>query len=83
MRDKVYFDIESSNKEQVADRAPVTFPTFMYDSMIMQYGLFSVSIKVLMQLANGLKTVNSSTPFGYMLAQVCGLAKPRLRSDEI
>ena len=27
----------------------------MYDSMLMQYGLYKIAIKMLMQLTNGLK----------------------------
>lgn len=38
MQDKVYRDIENESGP-VAQRLAVPFPTFMYDSMIMQYGL--------------------------------------------
>jgi len=34
MQDKVYFDLENENGP-VAERAPVSFPSFMYDTMLM------------------------------------------------
>jgi len=39
MQDKVYFDLELENAP-LAERQPVSFPTFMYDSLLMQYGLY-------------------------------------------
>ena len=39
MQDKVYFDLELGNAP-LAERQPVSFPTFMYDSLLMQYGLY-------------------------------------------
>lgn len=49
----------------------------------MHYGLYSIAMKVLMQLVNGLRSVDSTTPWGFMIAQSCGLVKPPLRADEI
>ena len=54
MQDKVYLDLENMNGP-IQDRLPVSFPTFMYDTLLMQYGLINLSIKILMQLINGLK----------------------------
>jgi hypothetical protein len=34
MQDKVYHDLENENGP-IAERMPVTFPTFMYDSLLM------------------------------------------------
>lgn len=51
--EKVYTDIELS-RGPVDQRLPDPFPNFMYDQVLVQYGLYSVSIKVLMQLVNGL-----------------------------
>lgn len=57
MQDKVYADLEAFQSTSIIDRCPVSFPTFLYDTMIMQYGMMSISIKVLMQLVNGLKSI--------------------------
>jgi hypothetical protein len=54
MQDKVYRDIENETGP-FAQRQAQPFPTFMYDSMIMQYGLQQIAIKVIVQLTNGLK----------------------------
>jgi hypothetical protein len=83
IQDKAFYDIEAANSAQIADRAPVTFPTFMYDSLIMQYGLYNIAIKVLMQLVNALKLMDHNSPWGYSVAQTLGLALPRLRNDEV
>lgn len=66
MQDKVYFDLENEGKS-IQERQPVSFPTFMYDSMLMQYGLYKISVKMLMQLTNGLTTEHLNQPFGFML----------------
>ena len=66
-QDKVYFDLEIFSTH-VTDRVSVSFSSFMYDNVIMQYGLYSISIKVLMQLVNSLQTMNSNTPYGYMIS---------------
>ena len=82
IQDKVYFDLEIQSGP-VQERKPVSFATFMFDSMLMQYGLYNIAIKILMQMVNGLKVMTSNTPFGYLIAQVCGLALPKLRQDEV
>lgn len=48
IQDKVYADLEASHSVLIMERCPVSFPTFMYDSMIMQYGIMNIAIKVLM-----------------------------------
>jgi len=47
MQDKVYFDLENQSGP-VADRLSAPFSNFMYDSLIVHYGLYSIAIKVLM-----------------------------------
>ena len=79
MQDKVYYDLEVATGP-IAERTPTSFATFMYDSMLMQYGLYSIAIKVLMQMVNGLRSLTPNTPFGYMIAQVCGLALPKIET---
>lgn len=46
----------------------------MYDSLLMQYGLYSIAIKVMMQLVNGLKNVDVIQPYAYNLKSVLGLS---------
>lgn len=82
MQDKVYYDLENESGS-IAERQPVSFPTFMYDSLLMQYGLYQISIKILMQLSNGIKLVKDVQPFGFLLKQVLGLSEKSLRSDEV
>ena len=73
MQDKVYYDLELENSS-ISERTPVSFPTFMYDSLLMHYGLYQISIKVLMQLSNGIKLINNDQAFGYMLRQMLGFS---------
>jgi hypothetical protein len=56
--------------------------TFVYDKLIMQYGVIATTVKILIKLVNGLKSMTNDYPYGYMLAQVCGLALPYYRLDE-
>ena len=46
MQDKVFYDLEQSALP-ISERTVQTFPQFLHDSTIMQYGLYSISIKVL------------------------------------
>jgi hypothetical protein len=82
MQDKVYYDLELENAS-LSERQPVSFPTFMYDSLLMQYGLYQISIKVLMQLSNGLQQINEDQQFGYLLRQMLGFSDKQLRVDEV
>jgi hypothetical protein len=81
IQDKVYADLEASHSGVVMERCPVSFPTFMYDSMIMQYGIMNIAIKVLMQLVNGLKTIDPQERWGYFVAQSMGLLQPPMTTD--
>ena len=45
MFEKVWIDIENENKDQVDQRLATPFHTFMYDQMIMKFGLQSLAIK--------------------------------------
>lgn len=47
MQEKVYFDLDNWGGP-VSERMPISFATFMYDSLLMQYGLYNISIKVMM-----------------------------------
>jgi hypothetical protein len=57
--DKVYFDLDNW-AGPISDRTPISFETFMYDSMIMENGPYSTCIKVLMKLVNGFQQITSS-----------------------
>jgi hypothetical protein len=59
MQDKVYSDLDNW-ANPIGERTPVSFETFMYDSMIMRFGLYSISVKVMMQLVNGLQKITMS-----------------------
>ena len=48
----------------------------------MQNGVITTTVKILIKLVNGLKSMTSDYPYGYMLAQICGLALPYYRLDE-
>ena len=58
------------------------FHTFMYDCMIMRYGLQSIAIKTLIQLTNGLNFEKKS-PFAHTLSNMIGMAVPPFRLDEV
>lgn len=53
MQEKVWIDLESESGP-LEDRSAVPFHTFMYDVMIMKFGLQSIAIKTLIQMTNGL-----------------------------
>jgi hypothetical protein len=58
MQSKVFVELEME-VGPIHGRASVYFPIFMYDSIIMQYGLINIAIKILMQLVNGLKKLSN------------------------
>ena len=45
MFEKVWNDLDNENKEQVEQRVATPFHTYMYDHMIMKFGLQSLAIK--------------------------------------
>ena len=53
MQDKTYRDIENE-VGAMERRIGASFPAFMYDSMLMTYGLQNISVKMIVQMANGL-----------------------------
>lgn len=53
MQDKAYRDIENETGN-LNRRMGASFPSFMYDSMLMTYGLQNISVKMIVQMANGL-----------------------------
>ena len=53
MQDKVWIDLENESGP-VQNRQPVPFHSFLYDAMIMRFGLQSIAIKTLIQMSNGL-----------------------------
>lgn len=62
--DRVYQDLETATGP-VSERQVVPFTTFLNDQIIMNYGLYSLAIKNMMQMVNGLKCMTSMQPFGY------------------
>jgi hypothetical protein len=58
MQDKTYRDIENETGS-IDRRIGPSFPSFMYDSMLMAYGLQNISVKMIVQMANGL--MNATT----------------------
>jgi hypothetical protein len=45
MYEKVWCDLENEKKDNIEERIPTPFHTFMYDNMIMKFGLQSLAIK--------------------------------------
>ena len=43
--EKVWIDLENETKQDVEARLPTPFHTFMYDAMIMKFGLQSLAVK--------------------------------------
>ena len=64
--EKVYNDIESA-KDQIDNRLPDPFPNAIYDQMLLQYGIYTVSIKKLMQMVNGLQLIEPHESYGHSL----------------
>ncbi len=42
--------------------------TFIYDQLLIQNGVIATTVKILIKLVNGLKTMTNDYPYGYMLA---------------
>ena len=51
-----------------------SFPTFIYDSLILHHGQIAETVKVLSQLVNGLKQKQTEMPFSFILSQMLGLS---------
>ena len=82
MQEKVWIDIETESGG-IENRSAVPFHTFMYDVMIMKFGLQSIAIKTLIQMTNGLNYEMKSNPFAHTLSNMIGMAVPPYRLDEI
>lgn len=82
MQEKVWVDLESEGST-LENRSAVPFHTFMYDVMIMKFGLQSIAIKTLIQMTNGLNFEQKSNPFAHTMSNMLGMAVPPYRLDEI
>ena len=82
MQEKVWIDIEQE-ADSIENRSAVPFHTFMYDVMIMKFGLQSIAIKTLIQMTNGLNYEMKQNPFAHSLSNMIGMAAPPYRLDEI
>ena len=59
MSEKVKIDITCTKDLDVLKRKPLTFPQFVYDRSLEQYGLYTKSAKVIVQMCQGLATTES------------------------
>lgn len=50
--------------------------------MLVQYGIYTVSIKKLMQMVNGIQLIGPDESYGYTLQRMCGLVAPPIAKDE-
>lgn len=82
MQEKVWIDLESESGP-LEHRSAVPFHTFMYDFMIMRFGLQSIAIKTLIQMTNGLTIEQKINPWAHTLSNMIGMASPPYRLDEI
>ena len=82
MQEKVWVDIEQEGSD-IVNRQAVPFHTFMYDMMIMKFGLQSIAIKTLIQLVNGLNFEMKANPYAHTMSNMIGMASPPYRLDEI
>lgn len=80
MVDKVFIDLENERKK-IEKRAALPFYTFLYDHMVMKYGLQSIAIKLIIQMSNGLNITKE--PFAHLITRMLGLALPQLKLDEV
>jgi hypothetical protein len=62
--DKVYQDFDNASGP-LPERQFIHFSQFIYDSMLMKFGLLNLMVKTLMQLVNGLKNLDNSLAFGF------------------
>ena len=82
MQDKVWVDLENE-AGPVQNRRPIPFHTFIYDSMIMKFGLQSIAIKTLIQMSNGLNAAQNKCLYAHLMNKMLGMGIPPLRLDEI
>ena len=82
MQEKVIQDLENEDGP-ISTRTAAPFHQFLYDHMIMRFGLQSLAIKTLIQMSNGLKEVQGRMLFAHLLNKMLGLGVPPLRLDEI
>ena len=82
MEDKAYRDLEN-DADLIDKRKEIPFPSFLFESMIMSYGLQSLAVKMCIQLTNGLKESTNDYPYGNLLTRMLGMSNPPLRLDEV
>jgi hypothetical protein len=56
MEDKMRYDIENYHIDY-DNRKEITFSMFIYDAMLMQYGLKTIAVKNIISLCNSLRNV--------------------------
>ena len=83
MDDKVRVDSETEKNASSLDQVQ-TFPSFLYDQILMQYGLKSIAVKNILQLANGIK--NSQTTglgeYAVVFGRMLGITQPAFEKDQ-
>ena len=86
MSEKVKIDITCTKDLDVLKRKPLTFPQFVYDRSLEQYGLYTKSAKVIVQMCQGLATTESQIDqkinYSNILMRMVGMTVPPYRNDE-
>jgi hypothetical protein len=54
IREKVFSDIAMSSLP-LHERQPTSFASFLFDQLLVRYGLYPIMCKILMQLMNSLR----------------------------
>ncbi|CDW83979.1 UNKNOWN [Stylonychia lemnae] len=81
MEEKVKSDLENISSD-IDHKKAQTFASFLYDSILMQYGLKTIAVKNVIQLCNGLK-VQQSQAYANYLGRIIGILPPSLDRDQI
>eukprot|EP00347_Sterkiella_histriomuscorum_P001583 403371470 len=80
VEDKVKTDIDNLAQDQDPKKQQ-TFAAFLYDSILMQYGLKTIAVKNVVQLCNGLK-MNQQQKYAAYLGRLIGVISPQLEKDQ-
>ncbi|CDW83377.1 UNKNOWN [Stylonychia lemnae] len=81
MESKVKADLDIE-KLTFEERDYQIFSVYLYDSLLMQYGLKTIANKNIIQMNNGLKLF-TGTPFGSLIMRILGLQEPFMLKDQV
>eukprot|EP00347_Sterkiella_histriomuscorum_P023774 403333433 len=82
MDSKVKADLDQDLLQSCEERDYQMFTTYMYDSLLMQYGLKTIANKNIIMINNGLKSFEQY-PYGNLISRILGISEPYFMRDSV